>query len=203
MIMVSTGSTTVLGSTDTRRATARIPLEVPDTLFGKAMAWYSRRTYGDVLDPGLAMLHHKGVLMSVMSFEKKVAKWDALDADLKILAEMATAATIGCSWCVDFGYYLAHSKGHDTAKLEKVPVWREHQEAFTPVEQRVLEYAEAMTATPPTVTDELAEALRADLGDKAFVELTMMVAVENERSRFNHALGLRSQGLKDTCSIGG
>jgi len=58
-----------------------------------------------------------------------------------------------------------------------------------------------MTATPPTVTDELAAALREDLGDKAFVELTMMVAVENERSRFNSALGLKSQGFKDTCDI--
>ena len=31
----------------------------------------------------------------------------------------------------------------------------------------------------------------------------MMVAVENQRSRFNTALGLKSQGLKDTCEIGG
>ena len=58
-----------------------------------------------------------------------------------------------------------------------------------------------MTATPPTVTDELAAALREDLGDKAFVALTMMVAVENERSRFTSALGLKSQGFKDTCDI--
>jgi alkylhydroperoxidase family enzyme len=55
----------------------------------------------------------------------------------------------------------------------------------------------------PEVTDELAAALREDLGDAAFVELTMMVAVENQRSRFNTALGLKSQGLKDTCEIGG
>src|ERR1051325_4113989 len=107
--------------TEARRSTARVPLDIPNTLFGKAMVWYSKRAYGDVLDPGLAMLHHKGVLRGVMGFEKKVAKWDALDSDLKILAEMASAAVIGCTWCTDFGYYVAHSKGHDTAKLEKVP----------------------------------------------------------------------------------
>ena len=46
---------------------------------------------------------------------------------------------------------------------------------FTPVERRVLEYAEAVTATPPTVTDAMAEALRADLGVDGFVELSRVV----------------------------
>jgi AhpD family alkylhydroperoxidase len=188
-------------TTDERRATARVPLEIPDTFFGKAMAWYMRRTYGDVLDNGLALLHNKPVLKGVIGFEKKVAKWDELDQDLKNLAQLASASVIGCSWCVDFGYYVAHSQGYDVSKLEKVQVWRDYPDLFTPVEQRVLEFSEAMTATPPEVTDELAAALRADLGDAAFVELTMMVAVENERSRFNSALGLKSQGFKDTCSL--
>ena len=186
---------------EARRASARVPLDVPDTLFAKAMVWYSKRTYGDVLDNGLALLHNVPVLKAVIGFEKKVEKWDALDPDLKNMAQLASAAVIGCSWCVDFGYYIAHSRGQDVTKLEKVPVWRDYPDLFTPTEQRVLEYAEAMTATPPTVTDELAEALREDLGTKAFVELTMMVAVENERSRFNSALGLKSQGFKDTCDI--
>ena len=47
----------------------------------------------------------------------------------------------------------------------------------------------------------MTEALRADLGEDGFEELTMMVAVENERSRFNSALGLTSQGFKATCDL--
>ena len=62
-----------------------------------------------------------------------------------------------------------------------------------------MEYAEAMTATPPDVTDEMVAGLRRELGDAELVELTMMVAVENVRSRFNSALGLTSQGFKDRC----
>jgi alkylhydroperoxidase family enzyme len=186
-----------------RRATARVPLGIPNTLFGKAIAWYMRRTYGDVLDSGLALLHNKPVLKGALSFAKKIDNWDALDPDLKNLAVMTSANVIGCSWCMDFGYYVTHSKGQDVSKFEKVPVWREHPDAFTLVERRVIEYAEAMTMTPPEVTDELAAALREDLGDAAFVELTMMVAVENLTSRFNSALGLKSQGFKDTCEIGG
>ena len=194
--------TTTTNRTDdaTRRAAARVPLELPPGLFARAMAWYSRRTYGDVLDNGLALLHNRPVLRGVLSFEKKVARWDALDRDLKALAVMAASAQIGCSWCMDFGYYEAYSDGLAVEKLREVPRWRD-SEAFSPTERRVLEYAEAMTATPPEVTDELAAALREDLGDAALVELTMMVAIENERSRFNSALGLTSQGFSDRCEL--
>jgi alkylhydroperoxidase family enzyme len=189
-------------SATSRRATARVPLEVPDTLFGKALAWYSRRTYGAVLDPGLAMLHNRPVLRAVLGFERRVDKWDALDPDLKILAEAASARLIGCSWCIDFGYFVSRSRGLDVGKLEQVQRWRD-SDAFSRLERLVLEYAEAMTATPPRVGDDLAGKLRAELGYEAFVELTMIVAVENERSRFNSALGLSSQGFKDQCDLPG
>ena len=62
-------------------------------------------------------------------------------------------------------------------------------------------YAEAMTTTPPGVTDEMVAGLRQQPDDAALVELTMMVAVENVRSRFNSALGLTSQGFRDRCEI--
>ena len=187
-------------TTEQRRAAARVPLTEPTGLFGRLMVWYSRRTYGDVLDPGLAMLHNRRVLTSVLRFEKRVEKWDRLDPDLKTLAEMAAASVIGCSWCMDFGYWAAHSKGLRVDKLREVPRWRD-SETFTALERQVLEYAEAMTATPPEVTDELAEDLRRQLGDAAFVELTAIVGLENERSRVNSALGLHSQGLSDRCEL--
>jgi AhpD family alkylhydroperoxidase len=185
---------------EARRAAARVPLHEPEGLVGRMISWYSRRTYGDVLDNGLALLHNRPVLWAVLGFERKVAKWDRLDPDLKILAEMASASAIGCSWCMDFGYYAAHSRGLAVDRLREVPRWRESG-AFDDRERRVMEYAEAMTATPPTVDDAMAAALREDLGDEAFVELTMIVAVENERSRFNSALGLTSQGFSDRCEI--
>ncbi len=65
----------------------------------------------------------------------------------------------------------------------------------------MLGYAEAMSATPPTVTDEMVASLVRELGEPAMVELTMMVAVENERARFNLAAGLKAQGFSDVCEI--
>jgi alkylhydroperoxidase family enzyme len=193
-------STTTYATTEDRRKAVRVPLEAPTTLFDKAIAWYCRRNYGQVLDNALALMHHRPVLKALFAFEKKVATWDRLDPDLKILAQAGSASVIGCSWCMDFGYFAAHSAGLDTSKLSEVPRWRE-SDAFTPIERAVLEYAEAMTVTPPEVTDEMAEALRQDLGDDGFIELTMMVAVENQRSRLNSALGLTSQGFKDQCEL--
>lgn len=193
-------STTTYATTEERRNAIRVPLGEPSTLFDKAVAWYCRRHYGEVLDNALALMHNRPVLKALFAFEKKVATWKVLDPDLKVLAQAVSASVIGCSWCMDFGYYAAHSQGLDTSKLEHIPFWREST-VFTPRERRVLEYAEAMTVTPPEVTDEMAEALRSDLGNEAFIELTMMVAVENERSRMNSALGLTSQGFKDQCEL--
>jgi alkylhydroperoxidase family enzyme len=179
---------------------ARISLDHPPTLFYRLAEWYSRRTYGAVLDPGRAMAHNRKVLLTYVRFAKSVEKWHALDPTLEALAVMASAANIGCSWCMDFGFWETTRKGVDPAKLRDVPRWRD-SDVYTDLEQKVMAYAEAATATPPAVTDEMVADLRRHLGDAALVELTMMIAVENQRSRFNSALGLTSQGFTERCEI--
>jgi alkylhydroperoxidase family enzyme len=181
----------------TRSSRARVPLDQPTGLIGRAT-----RKYGQVLDNLLAMAHNPRVLLTDARFEMSVARWKKLDPQLKSLAVMLTASRIECSWCLDFGYYEAHSHGVEAAKIVAVGSWRT-AEIFTDVERHVLEYAEAMTATPPEVTDEMTQALRADLGDDGLVELTMIVGVENLRSRFNSALGLASQGFSESCRVPG
>lgn len=61
----------------------------------------------------------------------------------------------------------------------------------------VLEYAARMTETPVEVPDELFERLRKHFDEAQLVELTATIAWENYRSRFNHALGVESQGFSD------
>jgi len=100
-----------------------------------------------------------------------VGAWDAADASLKTFAHMAVAAQVGCSWCLDINYFAAHNQGLDVAKASQVPRWRDST-VFTPLERDVLEYAEGMTNTPPTVTDELSARLLDRLGPAALVELT-------------------------------
>lgn len=179
---------------------ARISLDLPDTLLGRAARAYSRRIYNDVLAPAAAMAHHPKLLLADVCFERSVAGWHRLDADLKGLAVLAAAATVGCSWCIDFGYWVERTRGLDKEKLRAMPSWRD-SDAFTEFERRVLEYAEAMSATPPRVDDAMVAGLREHLDEAQLVELTMMVAVENQRSRFNDALGLHSQGFADRCQL--
>ena len=181
-------------------STFRIPKADLTGLYGAVVRRVSKKMYGEVPDVGYVYFHHKPLLRAVMGFEAKVGKWDALDPTLKSLAEMAAASTIGCSWCLDFGYYLAHNDDLDLDKISQVQVWRT-SDAFDETERQVLEYAEAMSTTPLTVTDEMVAGLLATLGTEAIVELTQMIAVENMRSRFNSAAGLQSQGYSDVCEI--
>ncbi|MEJ7834368.1 MAG: carboxymuconolactone decarboxylase family protein [Nocardioides sp.] len=179
-------------------STFRIPKAPITGLYGKVMTTYAGRAWGQIPDNAYVLWHNRKVLKAVFSFEGKVSKWDALDEQLKTYAQLASAATIGCSWCVDFGYFMAHRDGLDLAKVREVPRWRE-SEVFSALERDVLEYAEAMSVTPLRVTDELTSRLLDALGAPAVVELTQMVALENMRSRFNSAAGLQSQGYSDVC----
>jgi hypothetical protein len=49
-----------------------------------------------------------------------LAGWDRLDPGLKALAVMASAATIGRSWCM-VGYWESTQRGIDPKKLRDVP----------------------------------------------------------------------------------
>jgi AhpD family alkylhydroperoxidase len=182
-------------------STFRIPKAEITGLYGAMVRMFAKRMLGgEMPDNAYVYFHHQQVFKSVMSFEGKVRKWDALDPTLKSYAQLASAGTIGCSWCLDFGYFMAHNDGLDLAKVREVPRWRE-SDVFTPLERDVLEYAEAMSTTPLTVTDEMTARLLDQLGAPAVVELTQMVALENMRSRFNSAAGLQSQGYSDVCEL--
>ncbi len=113
---------------------------------------------------------------------------------------MATVARIGCPWCLDFGYWVMHTQGISHEKIDAVPTRRESA-LFDPLERLVLEYAERVTETPPSVDDELVHRLLEHLDEAQLVELTMVVCVQNVRSRFTSALGITPQGFKDRCEV--
>src|SRR6478752_1825448 len=110
--------------------------------------------FGAVPEPLEVMWHNPKDAEAALGLGGKANEWDAADESLKSFAHMAVAAQVGCSWCLDIGYFLAQNQNLDIAKASQVPRWRE-SEVFTPLERDVMDYAEAMTNTPPTVTDEL------------------------------------------------
>ena len=158
------------------------------------------RQLGAVPEPVEVSYNNPKVARSSQEFSAGVATWDTVEASLKTFAHMAVAAQVGCGWCLDVNYFLALHHDLDLAKASQVPRWRE-SEVFTPLERDVLEYTEAMTNTPTTVTDELSAALLERLGPAALVELTVFIGFANMAARVNTAHGITSQGYSDACEI--
>ncbi|MFC4334728.1 carboxymuconolactone decarboxylase family protein [Salininema proteolyticum] len=178
----------------------RVPKAEITGVFGAMVKRFSKKTLGSVPEALEVMWHHQGVLKSSMSMGQRAKKWDACDLDLKSYAHLAAASLIGCSFCLDYGYFQARNEGLDLAKARQVPRWRE-SDAFTPLERDVLEYAEAMTRTPPAVTDELSARLLDRLGAPALIELTAFVSFANMSARTNVALGIEGEGYAEACGL--
>ena len=180
--------------------TTRVPATEVNGVYGAIVKTMSRRTLGKVPD-GLGVLwHNRQILNFGFGLGRKSTKWHACDDQLKTFASMAVAATVGCGFCLDLGYFDAHHKGLDMNKARQVPRWRE-SDLFTPLERDVLAYAEAATATPPTVTDELSDRLLDALGPAALVELSAVIGLENLYARQNTALGIKSAQFADACGL--
>jgi len=181
---------------------AHVPLQDhPKGLVPRVATGYTNRRFGQMVEPTAAASHHAGVLMAMGSMEMAAQfGWRKLDPTLRWLAVQLTGMRIGCSWCIDYGYYEGMHDGVDPDKVRAVGDWRT-SELFDDRERVILEYAETATSCPADVSDELAARIRAHLSDAAFVELAAWVALENFRSRFNAGLGLHSQGFADTCEI--
>lgn len=175
---------------------ARIPMaELPAGL-GDALT----EQLGSVPEPVAVAYNNPPVAEATSEYSARLATWTACDAGLKTFAHMAVAARIGCSWCLDISYFLAMNQDLDPAKASQVPNWRQ-SDVFSPLEREVLTYAEAMTDTPTTVTDEMSARLLDQLGAAALVELTTFVAFANMAGRTNTAHGITSQGYSDSCEI--
>jgi alkylhydroperoxidase family enzyme len=178
----------------------RIPKAELTGVYGALIKRMSRKMLGDVAEPAEVAWHNRKVLNFSFTVGRKAQKWDQCDENLKSFAHMAVASLVGCSFCLDLGYFMAHNEGLDVVKAREVPRWRESS-VFTPLERDAMEYAEAMSQTPPTVTDELSARLLAALGPAAMVELTAYIAVANFVTRFNSACGIESQGFAAACGL--
>lgn len=179
---------------------ARLPSIEIGGAYGALVKLAARRMLGEVPESAGVMWHYPRVFKDMMGFGRKVEKWDRLDPNLASLASMAAAATVGCSFCLDFGYFMAHNSGLDEAKAREVPRWR-HSDVFGDVDRAVMEYAEAMSRTPSAVTDEMSAALLDHLGAPALIELTARIGAMNMTARGNVALGIGSQGFAEHCGL--
>ena len=182
------------------KSKARVPAAEISGIFGAMVKRLAKKKLGQVPDQLGVMWHNRPVLKAFFGVAGKASKWDACDRQLKAFAHMAAVSMVGCRFCLDAGYLQAHHDKLDVAKAREVPRWRESN-VFTPLERDVLQYAEAMSQTPPEVTDELSARLLNQLGAPALVELTAYIGFANLASRTNVALGIEEQGYAAACGL--
>lgn len=171
----------------------------------RLVAAMTRRMFGRSLEPAAITAHHRGVTRSQLVGELVLLRSrHHLPERLRSLVEHRVAVVIGCPWCIDFGAMLALRVGVTAQEILAVPHYADSA-AFSDLEKRAMAFADAATATPMQVTDAMVAALHADLGDAGLVELAHLVALENHRSRLNHALGITAQGFTDAtvCALPG
>jgi len=181
-------------------SSTRVPATEITGIYGSLVKTMSRRMLGQVPEATGVLWHHPAVFKDLMGLGRKAESWNRLDPNLASFAAMAAAGVVGCGFCLDLHYFMTHNRGLDEAKAREVPRWREST-AFTPLERAVMEYAEAMSQTPPAVTDEMSSALLAELGAPALVELTARIGLMNLTARSNVALGIRSQEFSASCGL--
>jgi alkylhydroperoxidase family enzyme len=170
----------------------------------KAVYWFARREFGAVPEPVTVTAHHPKLLLASGRHElavKKAVKSSA-HGPLFELCVYRTAVKLGCSWCVDFGAMLMKHEGLDIERLKHIDSYATSA-LFTDLERKALAYADAMTDTPVSVTDEQVAELEKLLGRKELVALTYEIALENQRARFNSAFGIKDQGFTsgDACRV--
>ena len=169
----------------------------------RLMYRFARRRYGAVPEPMTVAAHHRKLLIASGRHELAVQKASkVLPANVRELAVYRVAQQLGCSWCVDFGTMLQRLEGLDIERLRQIDKYA-GSPAYTRQERLAITYADAMTASPVTVTDEQVAELRAEFGERGVIELTYQIALETMRARFNSALEITDQGFTsgDACAV--
>jgi AhpD family alkylhydroperoxidase len=165
--------------------------------------WLAKRRFTVVPEPFSVLARHRRLFMAAARHEMAAEKaCRELPKNVLELAVYRVAQQLGCSWCVDFGTMLQKHAGLDVDRLKHIDDYRTSP-TYTHQERLAVAYADAMTTTPVSVTDEQVAELRREFGDEGVLELTYQVGLENMRARTYSALGIRDQGFSsgDACRL--
>ena len=138
-----------------------------------------------MLDP-LRMYAHK--------LEQAESKLDVLSPRQRALAELKSATTVRCEYCIDLGSQIARRWGITDEELLALSNYQ-NAPCFSDADKLILQYATAISRTPVDVTDDLFAALRAHFDTAQLVGLTHVITLGNLRARFNIALDIGSSGF--------
>ncbi len=160
--------------------------------------WKQKKTYGQVLTPGLIWGRSPKVFAAVALLYGAVnRKKSPIPPALRSLITLRVAQINWCQFCVDINTATLLKRSGSMDKIDVLENWRE-SDVFDGKEKATLEYAEAMTSSGSKVTDQMVEQLRKYFDDDGIVELTGLIAFQNLSSKFNNALDIPAQGFCKT-----
>lgn len=161
--------------------------------FIRLFFWKQRRTYGQVLQPGLLWGRSPWIFASVALLYGAINRRSSpVTASLRSLITVRVSQINHCAFCVDINSATLAKRGVPAKKVDALPDWR-NSPHFDCEEQLALEYAEAMTLNQ--VDDDLREKLKRRWSDDIIIEVTGIIAFQNLSSKFNAALDVPSQGF--------
>ena len=185
--------------------TTRIPAVAPQQAgpFVKLAYRIMRRRFDEVPEPFAVLANHPKLFIATAVHELAAERASTvLPANVRELAVYRVASAVGCSWCVDFGTMLQRLDGLDIERLRDIADYADSPR-YSDDERAAIAYADAMTATPPTVSDEQVADLERRFGRAGVVELSYQIGLENMRARTYNALGITEQGFNsgDACRV--
>ena len=168
-------------------------MELLDQLraYGRVLARVRYRTTPDFLR---LLARRPAIMAGVGAYETGLIASGRVEGHLKMLAEVKTAALVGCAFCLDIGSAVGAEMGISERQLRELSRYRE-SDAFSPDERLVLDLAVEMAKAPVEVPPELMTRLRERFSEAQLVELTAAIAWEGYRARFNHTLGVEAVGF--------
>src|SRR6266704_2330453 len=113
---------------------------------------------------------------------------------LRSLVTVRVSQMNACRFCIDINSATLAERAGSLDKANALAHWRE-ADIFDERERATLEYAEAVTMTGVSVSDDLMARLSKHFDEDGIVELTALVAFQNLSSKFNSALDVPAQGF--------
>jgi AhpD family alkylhydroperoxidase len=147
-----------------------------------------------MLEPLRMYAHIPRLLNAYGRLEQAESKLNILTPRERALAELKSATTVRCEYCIDLGSQIAREWGVTDEELLSMADYR-NASCFSDVDKLILEYATAISRTPVEVSDELFDALRAHFDTAQLVGLTHVITLSNLRARFNIPLGIGASGF--------
>ena len=167
-------------------------------LLTRIILFFQRKRFGFDLNPTKAWGVVPRLMFGMNFFFKLISsKSSKIDAGLRTLISVRISQINNCEFCVDMNSHLFFESKGETEKISQLKTWQ-RSNVYSLKEKVALEYAETITITGRSVSQELQAKLLEHFKREEIIELTAIVAYQNLSSKFNSALDIKPNGFCDT-----